>query len=88
MTDRHDTDEGERRCPHHDLIIEGFGSSGKNGRVGNLARSLRYVKEELKDEIKEIKSEMKSIKSMQVKLMLSTCAGGGLVAGMVKLLFA
>lgn len=77
-------------CPFNDLLIEAFGITGKNGRVGNLevlAKETKIVLEVLKDEQSKIKTEQLKLNA---KLMLfattSAAAGSGAVMGLIKLL--
>lgn len=69
MSDRAQTEPGYRVCPHNNLLIEAFGISGKNGRVGTLEK------------------KVDRLENIALKLILSSCAGGGIVAIAIKLLF-
>ena len=61
-----------RRCIYNDRIIELTGITGRNGRVGNLEK------------------KVERLESVQLKLMLLSCSGaclgGGVVAGILKVL--
>ena len=68
-------------CKYNDLIIEAFCVSGKNGRVRNLEKS-----------VKSIEADIRTIEAMQtkvqLKIMATTCAGGGTLAPVMKLFFS
>lgn len=64
-------------CHWHDTLIENFGKSGNNGRLGNAEKSIRA----LRSDMTKVKAEQTK---MQIKLALitgtSSLAGGGIVA--------
>lgn len=80
------TEDGAHQCPHHDRMIELTGISGNNGRVGNLERSMKYVKAEHKEDIEEVREDVKDVKKVQAKLMIAAClsaTGGGAAGGFI-----
>lgn len=70
MSDRAQSEDGYG-CKFNDLLIEGFGVGGKNGRVGNLEKNM-----------KKLETEVTGIKAVQLKLIVwtSLAAGGSSAA--------
>jgi hypothetical protein len=66
-------------CKFNNLIIENFGVSGNDGRIGALERKVNYLK-----------ADIKELKQFNLKILMIAAAGagvgGGAVAGLMKLL--
>ena len=72
---RADTQSGIDQCEWTFRIIELTGESGKNGRFGTL------VEEHTKAVARIVKLE-----AMMIKILLASATGGGIVAGITKLI--
>ena len=76
----------EPRCPHHDLIIEITGRSGKNGRIGNLEKRMSYTNKRIDEANTRLGEVEKLANKLAIKLGLATFAGSGLVTVAIKLI--
>jgi len=65
----------ENPCKFNDRIIEITGVSGRNGRIGALEK-----------ETEQMNQRMEKLETMMLKVLLASAAGGGVVAGLTKLI--
>ena len=77
------TEDGEVRCTWHDTLVENFGKSGNNGKLGNSLIAISKLR-------KEMEAMQKVQNSVNVKIAILTSGGslvgGGIVALITKLL--